>query len=170
MGHAVADRSQATVIDRCYQRAYSVAYQMMRVYWRVRRPHTRGALVAIWCDGEILLVRNSYVSYYSLPGGYVQRGESGREAAIRELAEEVGITNVTEAELELAVNEVNEWEGKQDGVEIFSLEVSTRPQIQIDHREVVEASWFAPEAALELELFPPIRRAIAHKQAQTAKQ
>jgi 8-oxo-dGTP pyrophosphatase MutT (NUDIX family) len=170
MADAAFARSQATVIDRCYQRAYSVAYQMMRVYWRVRRPHTRGALVAIWCDGEILLVRNSYVRYYSLPGGYVQRGESGREAAIRELAEEVGITNVNESDLELAVSEVNEWEGKQDGVEIFSLEVSSRPNIQIDNREVVDASWFTPEAALELELFPPIRRAIAYRQARATKQ
>ena len=161
MGRAERGHAHATVVDRCYQKAYSVAYQMMRVYWRVRRPHTRGALVAIWCDDEILLVRNSYVPYYSLPGGYVRRGESGREAALRELAEEIGFLT-TEDRLELAVSEINEWEGKQDGVEIFSLYTDTRPEVAIDHREVVEASWFSPQAALELDLFPPIRRAIAH--------
>jgi 8-oxo-dGTP pyrophosphatase MutT (NUDIX family) len=157
------------VVDRCYQKAYSVAYQMMRVYWRVRRPRTRGALVAIWCEDEILLVRNSYVRYYSLPGGYVQRRESGREAALRELEEEVGLV-ISEDQLELALSEVNEWEGKQDGVEIFSLEVNVRPEVTIDHREVVEASWFSAHAALELELFPPIRRAIAHRLKQRGQQ
>jgi 8-oxo-dGTP diphosphatase len=165
MAQTTRGRTQATVVDRCYQKAYSVAYQMMRVYWRVRRPHTRGALVAIWCEDEILLVRNSYVRYYSLPGGYVQRGESGRAAALRELEEEVSIS-ATEDQLELAVSEVNEWEGKRDGVEIFSLEVNVRPEVAIDNREVVEASWFSAQAALELDLFPPIRRAIAQRLKQ----
>ncbi len=169
MGHATRGQSRVTVVDRCYQKAYSVAYQMMRVYWRVRRPRTRGALVAIWHNDEILLVRNSYVRYYSLPGGYVRRSESGREAALRELDEEVGFTT-TEDQLELVVSEVNEWEGKKDGVEIFSLEVSVRPEVAIDNREVVEASWFSPEAALELDLFPPIRRAIAHRLRQRGRQ
>ena len=49
----------------------------MRVYWTVRRPHTHGSLVAMWFNGQILLVKNSYVRYFSLPGGYVKRGESG---------------------------------------------------------------------------------------------
>lgn len=169
MGLTEKGRSQATVVDRCYQKAYSVAYQMMRVYWRVRRPRTRGALVAIWCDDELLLVRNSYVRYYSLPGGYVRRGESAREAALRELEEEVGVT-ATEEQLELVVSETNEWEGKQDGVEIFALDVNVRPEVAIDHREVVEAAWFSPQAALELDLFPPIRRAIEHRLKQRAPQ
>lgn len=168
MGQAERGHAHATVVDRCYQKAYSVAYQMMRVYWRVRRPRTRGALVAIWCGEELLLVRNSYVRYYSLPGGYVQRGESGREAALRELEEEVSLT-ATADQLELVVSEVNEWEGKQDGVEIFSLDVSERPDVAIDHREVVEASWFSAQAALELDLFPPIRRAIAHRLQRRAR-
>ena len=57
-------------------------------------------------------------------------------------------------------DEVKEWEGKRDHVEIFALELSGRPQVRIDHREVVAAGWFSPERALELNLFPPIRKII----------
>jgi ADP-ribose pyrophosphatase YjhB (NUDIX family) len=155
-------RTGPTLVDLCYRQAYRVAYRMMRVYWGVRKPHTRGALVMVWNRGQLLLIRNSYVSYYSLPGGYLRRHETSRQAAIRELFEEIGV-RTSEAELELVLSEINEWEGKKDGIEIFSLEVAERPEVHIDQREVIEAAWFPPERALELELFPPIRRAIERR-------
>src|SRR6185369_16200092 len=77
-----------TMIDFLYRSAYRTAYRMMRLYWSMAHPATHGALLAIWNEGEILLVRNSYVPYYSLPGGYVHRDETGRQAAARELFEE----------------------------------------------------------------------------------
>lgn len=134
----------------------------MRVYWKMRRPKTHGALVAVWQGGEVLLVKNSYVPYYSAPGGYVRTNETGRDAAIRELREEVGVT-VAPDRLEPALDETNEWEGKQDHVEIFNLELDERPEIAVDHREVVAASWFSPQRVSELEIFPPLRRVIAKR-------
>jgi len=137
----------------------------MRTYWWVRRPTTHGALVTIWHRGEVLLVRNSYVNYYSLPGGYLRRGETSKSAALRELKEEVGISAEPD-DLELALDETHEWEGKHDHVEIYSLEVATKPNLAVDHREVLDADWFTPERALELNLFPPLRRVIERRRAQ----
>ncbi len=151
-----------TVLDRGFQVAYACAYQLMRTYWRMRRPTTHGALVALWNQGEVLIVRNSYVPYYSLPGGYVQSAEASREAAIRELREEIGLAVAPDA-LTLAVDVTHEWEGKHDHVEIFTLDIPSRPDIHIDHREVIEASWVSPEAALQRNLFPPLRRAIEER-------
>jgi ADP-ribose pyrophosphatase YjhB (NUDIX family) len=148
-----------TAVDRLYQLAYICAYRLMRVYWAVRRPVTRGALVALWHEGEVLLVKNSYVDYYSLPGGYLRRGETAREAAVRELAEETGV-RARPGELRLAREETHSWENKQDQVTIFELDVPVRPTVRIDNREVVEAHFFAPARALELNLFPPLRRVI----------
>jgi 8-oxo-dGTP pyrophosphatase MutT (NUDIX family) len=145
-----------TVVDRSFQLAYKVAYRMMRLYWGVRRPATHGALVTLWNNGQLLLIQNSYVSYRSLPGGYVGRFETGAEAAVRELREEIGITARTE-QLAKVYDEVKDWEGKRDHVEIFKLELDTRPEITIDRREVVAAGWYSPARALELDLFPPIR-------------
>jgi ADP-ribose pyrophosphatase YjhB (NUDIX family) len=155
-----ADATGPSLVDRGFQLAYMGAYQMMRAYWRVRRPTTHGSLVALWNGGEVLLVRNSYVPYYCVPGGYVRSGETGREAALRELFEEVGVT-ANGADLVELREETHEWEGKHDHVQIFSLTVGARPEVKVDHREVVEAVWCSRERALELDLFPPLRRALA---------
>jgi 8-oxo-dGTP pyrophosphatase MutT (NUDIX family) len=159
--------SKPTLLDRGFQLAYVCAYRLMRTYWKLRRPTTHGALVTIWNRGEVLLVRNSYVPYYSLPGGYLHGGEASRNAALRELKEEVGI-DAAAADLKLEIDETHEWEGKHDHVEIFSLEVDERPAIAVDHREVIEASWFTPERALTLNLFPPLRRVIERRKVRDA--
>lgn len=155
---------EATVLDRSFQLAYKVAYRMMRVYWGVRRPATHGALVTLWNQGELLLIQNSYVKYRSLPGGYVGRYETGAEAAVRELREEIGVMARTE-QLEKVYDEVKNWEGKRDHVEVFELELEARPLIRIDHREVISAAWYTPARALELDLFPPIRLILDARQA-----
>jgi len=154
------------MIDRLYRVAYRGAYQMMRVYWAVLKPQVHGALVAIWHDGEILLVRNSYVRYYSLPGGYVHRGETGRDAAIRELLEETGI-RAAPSDLRMALDHQHDWEGKREHVEIFELDIPDRPHVEVDNREVIEAKFFSPKKALELELFEPLRRVIEQRLARS---
>lgn len=151
--------SRPTVLDRGIQLAYICAYRMMRVYWKLSHPNTHGALVTLWNDGAVLLVRNSYVPYYSAPGGYVHAGESSREAAIRELKEETGYTARAD-QLALVYDQTRDWEGKKDHVEIFAIEVPERPRIQVDNREVIAASWFAKDRALGLNLFPPLREVI----------
>jgi ADP-ribose pyrophosphatase YjhB (NUDIX family) len=153
------------MIDRLYRVAYRGAYRMMRVYWKVLRPQVHGALVAIWYQGEILLVRNSYVRYHSLPGGYVHRGETGRDAAVRELLEETGI-RAAPSDLRLALDQQHDWEGKREHIEIFELDVTTQPAIEVDNREVIEAKFFSPKKALELDLFEPLRRVIEQRVAR----
>ncbi len=150
------------MIDRFYQIIYIYAYWMMRCYWALRHPYTHGALVAIWHDGAILLVRNSYLRYYNLPGGYIHHNETTQQAAIRELAEEVGVF-VNEDILRLTLDVAHEWEGRHDHVEIFEIELLESPQIRVDNREVIAADFFTPEAALKLDLFPPLRQYIANQ-------
>ncbi len=150
------------MIDLLYRTLYRVAYRVMRIYWAVFHPRTHGALVALWHGGEILLVQNSYTPYHSLPGGYVRRRETGREAARRELEEEVGI-RVDPSELVPFLEIHCRWEGKRDRVEIFELGLSRRPSFQVDHREVIAARFLPPARALELPLLPPVRMAIERR-------
>ena len=148
--------------DLLFRVAYRCAYKMMRTYWGLFHPTTHGALVALWHDGRILLVQNSYVPYRSLPGGYVNRSETGRDAAVRELREETGF-EVRPFELRLALDQWHKWEGKNEHIEIFELELKEPITIQVDNREVIEASFVEPEKALAMELFPPLREVIQRR-------
>ncbi len=44
-------------------------------------------------DGQVLLVRHSYVRGWLLPGGGVARGEPAEQAILREMKEEIGLTS-----------------------------------------------------------------------------
>jgi len=145
-----------SLADRFSHTALTGAYRLMRVYWWIRRPRAHGALVAIWHDDKILLIRNSYHNYLSLPGGYVHPNESGADAAVRELEEELGLS-VGINSLNPAVEMEQDWEYKSEHVEIFTLQCVEAPKIKLDGREVISADYFEPEEALGLEMYPPIR-------------
>lgn len=159
-----SERVGPSWLDRGFRLGYFGAYRIMRSWWRIRRPTTHGTVVAIWCDGEVLLVRQSYVSYLSGPGGYRKRGESARDAAVRELREELQLS-VRPEQLEQALDVTHDWEGKRDHVTLFHLELPHRPRIHIDQREVVAATWYAPQEVRGLAVFPPLKRVIAEREA-----
>ncbi len=152
------------LIDAFFRTAYRIAYQGARIYWRVFRPPNRGALVAIWCDGRVLLVKNSYVKHYSLPGGNLRSDEQALDAAVRELREEISL-EVDPNQLTVALDHRHEWEGRSDHVVIFQLDVKEEPSLQVDNREVVAAEWLLPEEALQRHLFPPLRQVIEARAA-----
>ncbi|MER7508950.1 NUDIX hydrolase [Streptomyces lavendulae] len=59
---------------------------------KMARPRmAAGALFFDEAD-RVLLVEPSYKDYCDIPGGYVEEGESPRQACVREVQEELGIT------------------------------------------------------------------------------
>lgn len=133
----------STLIDAPIRVAFRAAHAMLRAYWFVRRPSTSGALVAVWYEGRVLLVKNSYRKEYTLPGGYVRPGEAAEAAAARELREEVGIEVAPES-LTHAYRGEHRYENRQDRLDIYECEVTTRPVARIDRREVVWADLQTP--------------------------
>ena len=66
-------------------------------YSRLTRGKTLGArVVVIDAQERVLLVRPTYVSGWVLPGGGVDKGETLRQAAIRELKEEAAVEPLEE--------------------------------------------------------------------------
>lgn len=135
--------------------AYKVAHRMLRAYWFVRRPRTEGALIALWNDGHLLLVKNSYRKEMTLPGGYVARGETPEQAAHRELLEEVGLDIPTD-KFKAAFSDELPFEFRRDFLTIVELELATRPRIEIDNREVVWAGWKTPDEVLRMNVVPHV--------------
>jgi ADP-ribose pyrophosphatase YjhB (NUDIX family) len=65
-------------------------YQIYRLQWVFTRPVTIGVRVMLVRDGQVLLVKPTYMDGWFFPGGGVERHETLEQAARREAKEEVG--------------------------------------------------------------------------------
>lgn len=136
--------------------AYRCAHLMLRSYWFVRRPRTNGALAALWLDGKILLVKNSYRRQHSLPGGYVRPGEDPRQAASREVHEEIRV-HVPPESFDLAYHGTRPFEFRSDTLDIYEAELDAAPDLRIDQVEVVWAGFKTPDEARAMNIVPHLR-------------
>ena len=143
------------LLDTAIRLGYRLAYLGLRAWWLVRRPATHGAGVALWHEGKILLIHTSYRPCYSLPGGFVRRGEPSEQAARRELREEVGIY-LPDATLRLAWSGTLPFESRGDTVDIWETTVKTPPGVHITGREIIWAGWTDPSEALGRRLLPHV--------------
>jgi 8-oxo-dGTP pyrophosphatase MutT (NUDIX family) len=81
------------VIDGFLRVAVTAAHRLMKVGWFLRRPKTFGAhAVALTPAGRLVLVKLRYAPGWRLPGGGRSEDEDPRDAAVRELREEIGMT------------------------------------------------------------------------------
>jgi 8-oxo-dGTP pyrophosphatase MutT (NUDIX family) len=150
-------RAQARrALDALWRLALRAAYRGLLLWWWVARPRITGVHVAVWHEGRVLLVRNSYRRARGLPAGRLRRGEPLAEAAARELREEVAIA-LDPAALRYA----GEWIARAFHVEdhghVFECVLSAPPHPVVDRREVVDAGWESPGQALAGPLQPVAR-------------
>src|SRR5688572_32232508 len=69
------------------------AHALLKLNWFVRRPRTFGAhALALTPEGKIILVKLRYAPGWRLPGGGRFANEDPRDAVLRELREEIGMT------------------------------------------------------------------------------
>ena len=144
------------IVDAPVRVIYKCAHLALRTWWAVRRPTTHGALVALWHDDEMLLIRSSYRKTFSLPGGYVKRGEDPRAAASRELREETGV-DVVPSRLAHAWHGVHRFENRNDTLDIFELSVEQRPSVPVNNREIVWAGWKTASGVRAMNVVPHVR-------------
>ena len=120
----------------------------------MRRPAHDGAVVAVWLDGRVLAVQQSYRTTVSWPGGGIRRSEEPREAARRELREDLGLA-VRPDDLVLAREMVVDWDFRRERVRVFELRLEAEPVLRIDNREIVAARFVEPQALLAAHNLPP---------------
>ncbi len=150
------------LIDRFFQIAYKLAYHLLRVYWFIFRPSHRGALVALWHEGRILLVKPSYMPVYSLPGGGVKKGEEPVDAAVREVREEVDL-NLSAEDLTRVFEYTCNNTGMTDTVIIFETQLVEPSQIKIDNREIIRAGFVTAEEALSRDLLTHLEQYLRNR-------
>jgi 8-oxo-dGTP diphosphatase len=113
----------------------------------------------IFIDGRVLLIERNhppFEGYWVLPGGYVERDETAREACIREVREEVGLDveptafvglyddperdergNVSAAYLCQPSGD-GQPEALDEAKQVRLFEPSALPEMGFDHRTIVD--------------------------------
>lgn len=105
-----------------------------------------GVRVLAFRGDEVLLVRMTYLRDWYLPGGGVDRGESLRAAALRELREETGFSA---DDVELRGVYFNSRKRRSDHVALFvARDVVAVPGLAPDH-EIEEIGFFRVDALPE---------------------
>lgn len=96
-------------IDRPLRVLTTAVHKLLKAVWFIRRPRTFGAhAVALTPEGNLILVKLRYAPGWRLPGGGRAPDEDPRDAVLRELREEIGMTSYgrvrAAAELEESVD------------------------------------------------------------------
>lgn len=86
--------------------AVTAAHGLLKLSWFIRRPRTFGAhALALTPEGKAILVRLRYAPGWRLPGGGRAEDEDPRDAVLRELREEIGMTAHGEVRLAAELEE-----------------------------------------------------------------
>ncbi|MHB9140195.1 MAG: NUDIX domain-containing protein [Victivallaceae bacterium] len=133
---------------------FQCAHRTRRIVWMVFRPTTIGVKMLLLHGDSVMLVKTRYSKCLSLPGGKVNKLETPRKAAMRELREETGIT-VSDCRLGGVYSNFTEY--KSDTIVLFSAETS---ETGCAPGWEIEKCGFYPLNALPPETSPATRRRI----------
>ena len=142
------------IIDKALRLVLGAAHKLLKASWFVRRPTSFGAhALALTPDGKVILVKLRYAPGWRLPGGGRRASEDPREAALRELREEIGMESHGSVELACELEETADF--NRDIAALFVVrDVRYRPKWSWEVERVCEAAI----DALPAELSPRMAR------------
>jgi len=139
--------------------AYRLGYLVLRPWWFVTRPRTRGVKAVVRCGYRVLLVRHTYArrTQWDIPGGFVRPDEDVELTLRRELAEEVGLTPLATTKIaELAAR----VDRKRERLHVFAVDVAPGSTVRPSLAEIAAVCWM-PHDGLPPQTTPFARRMIA---------
>jgi 8-oxo-dGTP pyrophosphatase MutT (NUDIX family) len=136
------------IIRKLKRGGLRVAFQLLRVYWFVRRPKAVGVKCAVTDGSRVVLVRHTYGDrhVWDMPGGAVKRNESRLDAARREVREEIGVEADSWRELGGIYLIIR---GKRNRLYGCAATIDPDAPIAVDEVEIAEAEWFHRDALPE---------------------
>ena len=149
------NRRPPTLLDRLLRAPLRSLHGILKMNWFVRRPRTFGAhALALTPDGKAILVRLRYAPGWRLPGGGRGENESAQEAVLRELREEIGMTNHGDVRLAAELEESTDFKRDLAALLIVRDVTFRRPRWSWEIEDLIEA----PLDNLPAEISPRVQR------------
>lgn len=118
---------------------YWIMLPAIWVYAKNTKPRAR--VLLIW-QGKVLVVKNWLgAGGWSLPGGGLEHGEQANVAAVREVAEELGISIQISDLISLGEDTAVERGGLVSRYYLFGVELEDEPKITPAEAEIVDHAW-----------------------------
>lgn len=112
--------------------------------------HVTASAIVLGDDGRVLLHRHKRLGIWLQPGGHVDPGESCEEAALREVAEETGLSGTLADDRPL---HVDVHQGPRGHVHLdvrWLVSVPAGAEPAPEEGESQDVAWFSPEQAVAL--------------------
>ncbi len=136
----------------------NIAKRIVHRFFFLQRGMTLGVRAACFDDeGRIFLVRHTYVAGWHMPGGGVERGETGLQALHKEIREEGNLVATSVPQLVHVY--FNNRTSDRDHVLFYRLSVR-QTAVKVPDREIAESGFF-PLDALPDGTTPATRRRLA---------
>ena len=130
------------LLDAAWRIAFRLGFPLARIWWRLRRARHEGALVAVYVDRALLLVRS--------PIGSSGISQAALSSAVRRPscgAARVGRGNRPWGTRLLPAGDAcGIWDRRSDRVHFFELQLDRLPKLQLDNREIIGARLVSPES------------------------
>jgi 8-oxo-dGTP pyrophosphatase MutT (NUDIX family) len=96
--------------DPLLRTVLTAGHELLKTAWFFRRPRTFGAhALALTPEHKVILVKLRYARGWRLPGGGRHRNEDPRDAVLRELREEIGLSSHGAVRLAAELEQVTDF-------------------------------------------------------------
>jgi len=132
-----------------------------------RRLPMPASLIVVRFGGSVLMLFNGWRRQWELPGGMREPGETARQAAVRELAEETGIGAVDLDFVAVAECDLRR-PSRREYTAIYRTDLQVAPQLVVND-EALAFLWWDPQSSANEQMNPldaAIARRTIHPQSQ----
>ena len=116
-----------------------IYWPIIKAYFIIFSPETRGVRIILTHKNEILFVKNSYGLKYNFPGGGIGKSEDPEKGIKREVKEELGVDLGGVVYITSLVPDI-EYEYRKNTISIFTSELPNK-DIKLKSLEIADAQW-----------------------------